>query len=116
MREKAAIYTARKQGVLPVNERGYVLGEYARCEASGYLDDNISMFYGAVDPLFLAGPQARWQVTIVFKRYYLGPFTLGVMDVDARTGAPIALTRKQIHQLKERARAIIEFHTQTAAA
>ncbi len=116
VREKAAIYTARKQGVLPVNEQGYVLGEYARREADGYLDDQIGMFFNAVDPLFLAGPQPRWQVTIVFKRYYLGPFTLGVMDVDARTGVPISLTRKQIHQLKERARPIIEFHTQTAAA
>ena len=29
VREKAAIYTARKQGVLPVNEHGYVVGESA---------------------------------------------------------------------------------------
>ena len=45
-----------------------------------------------------------------------GTFTLGVMDVDARTGEPIPLTDQQIHNLKERARAIIEFQTQTAAA
>lgn len=115
-REKAAIYAARKQGVLPMNEQGYVVGEYARRATDGYLGDTIGMFFNAVDPVFLLGNPPRWQVTIVFKRYYLGPFTLGVMDVDAQTGEPIPLTNKQIHKFKERARAIVEFQTQTAAA
>lgn len=107
VREKAAIYTARKQGVLPVNERGYVLGEYARREASGYLDDNISMFYGAVDPVFIQNDPPIWQVTIVFKMYDQGPFTLGIMDVNAKTGDPIPLSPSQIKRIRERTRAII---------
>jgi hypothetical protein len=96
VREKAAIYAARKQGVLPVNEHGYVVGEYARREADGYLGDTIGMFFNAIDPTFLSINPSRWQVTIIFRRYHLGPFTLGIIDVDAQTGEPIPLTPKQI--------------------
>lgn len=116
IREKAAIYAARKQGVLPLNEQGYVLGEYARKRADRYLGDQIGMYFDAADPVFVPGDSPRWQVTIVFKRYYLGPFTLGVMDVDAKTGEPIPLTKTQLKRIRERTHALIEFHTQTAAA
>lgn len=107
VREKAAIYTARKQGVLPMNEQGYVLGEYARREASSYLDDNLSLFYGAVDPVFIQNALPIWQVTIVFKMYDQGPFILGVMDVNAKTGEPLPLSPNQIKRIRERTRAII---------
>jgi hypothetical protein len=116
MREKAAIFAARKQGVLPLNEQGYVLAEYARRQADAYLGDHIAMFFNATDPVFVPGAPPRWQVTIVFKRYHLGPFTLGVMDVDAQTGDPIPLTKRYLKRIRERAHALVQFHTQTAAA
>jgi hypothetical protein len=115
-REKAAIFAARKQGVLPVDARGYVLGEYARRQADRCLGDQIAMYFNAADPVFVPGDPPRWQVTIVFKRYYSGPFTLGVMDVDATTGEPLPLTKSQLKRLRERAHALVAVHPQPAAA
>lgn len=116
VREKAAIYAARKQGVLPVDSCGYVLAEYARRRADSYLGDKIGMYFNATDPVLLQRESPQWQVTIVFKRYALGPFTLGVMDVDARTGEPISLNQAQLSQIRRRAHALIEFHSSSAAA
>ena len=61
IREKAAIYAARKRGVVPVNAHGYVLGEYARRQADSYLSMEISLFYSATDGVFvpLARPLSR---------------------------------------------------------
>jgi hypothetical protein len=115
IREKAAIMAARKQGRAPVDEFGFVLGEYARRQASGYLDDQISMFYGGTDPIFVPGDPPVWQVTIVFKMYDQGPFALGVMDVDARTGEPIPLAPEHIKRIQERTRAIIGHQTPASA-
>jgi hypothetical protein len=72
------------------------------------------MFFNACDPVFVPGDLPRWQVTIVFKMYDIGPITLGTMDVSAQTGEPVPLTAKQIKLIKARAHAIIEFQTQTA--
>ena len=116
IREKAVIYAARKQGVLPVNEQGYVLGEFARRCAERYLGDQLGMYFNATEPIFIPSEAPRWQVTIVFKRYYVGPFTLGVMDVDAKNGEPLPLTKPQLKRIRERTHALIEFYTQTAAA
>jgi len=115
LREKAAIFAAKKQDVLPVDAQGHVLGEYARRRADRYLGDHIAMYFEAVDPVFVPGDPPRWQVTIVFKRYYLGPFTLGIMDVDAQTGEPIALSKQQLKRIRERTHALITSHTQTTA-
>ncbi len=49
IREKAAIYAARKRGIPPVDDQGYVLGEYARRQADSYLSMEISLFYSATD-------------------------------------------------------------------
>lgn len=114
IREKAVIYAARKQGILPVNEQGYVLGEYARRRADRYLGDHIGMFFGATDPVFVPTEPPRWQMTIVFKMVDIGPLTLGTIDANARTGEPVPLTAKQIRQMQERAHAIVEFQAQTA--
>jgi hypothetical protein len=114
--EKAAILAARKQGRLPIDAQGYVLGEYARRRAERYLGDHIAMFFNAADPVFVPGDPPRWQVTIVFKRYHLGPFTLGVMDVDAHTGKPLPLSKLQLKRIRERAHALVAFHTSSAAA
>jgi hypothetical protein len=114
--EKAALYAARKRNVLPMDADGYVLGEYARRQVSSYLDEHISLFYEGADPIFVAGEPPVWQVTIIFKQYHLGPFTLGVMDVDARTGEPLPLTPKQIKRIRERTRAIIRHQTPVTTA
>jgi hypothetical protein len=116
IREKAAVYTARKQGVLPVDADGHVLGEYARRQAERYLGEQIGMFFNAADPVFVPSDAPRWQVTIVFKRYHRGPFTLGIMDVDATTGEPLPLSKRQLKRIRERTHALVEFHAQTAAA
>jgi hypothetical protein len=105
IREKAAIYAARKAGGLPVDAHGYVLGEYARRRAEQYLGDQIGMFFNAADPVFVPGNPPRWQVTVVFKRYHRGPFTLGVMDVDAHTDEPIPLSKLQRKRIRERTHA-----------
>lgn len=116
IRQKAAIYAARKEGVLPLNEQGYVLSEYARKAAERYLSEQLGMYFGAADPVFVPGNPSHWQVTMLFKRYHLGPFTLGVMDVDAKSGEPIPLPKIQLKRIRERTHALIEFYTQTAAA
>jgi hypothetical protein len=116
VREKAAILAARQQGVLPIDAHGYVLAEYARRRASSYLDEHLSMFYGGTDPVFVTGEPPVWQVTIVFQMYDEGPFTLGVLDIDAKTGNPIPLSTRQIKRIRERTSAIIRHQTPPAAA
>ena len=116
VREKAAILAARHHGVLPVNEQGYVIGEYARRQAESYLGNQLGMYFNGADPVFVSGDPPRWQVTIVFKRYRTGPFTLGVMDVDAQTGEPISLSKRQLNHIRERVHALVASHPQTAAA
>jgi hypothetical protein len=115
IREKAALLAARKQGVLPIDEQGYVLGEYARRRASRYLGDRLSMFYDGANPIFVPGDPALWQVTIVFKMYDVGPFILGLLDVHAKTGEPLPLPTEQIEHIRERTRAIIRHQTPAPA-
>jgi hypothetical protein len=107
IREKATILLARKQGVLPVNEQGYVVSEYARRAASRYLNDHLSMFYSGADPLFVPGDRAVWQVSVIFKLSERECFTLGVMDVEAQSGQPLPLSTQQLERIRERTRAII---------
>lgn len=113
VRERAAIAMARSQRVLPVNQQGYVLAEYARRKASEYLDANLSMFFTATEPLFVPGNLPIWQLTIVFKMYNVGPLTLGIIDVNAHTGEPVALTNEELTRIRERASAIIRHQTST---
>jgi hypothetical protein len=121
VREKAAIYVARKRGVLPVDAHGYIVGEYARRRADSYLSMEVSLFYSATDgvfvPLTRSRPGAVWQFLIQVRLPQLGVLgKLGILDVDARTGEVIPLTPKQIKQIRERADALVEFHTPAAAA
>lgn len=114
--EKAAVLAANKQGILPLDERGYVLGEYARRRANRYLGDHIGMYFAAVDPVLVAADPPYWQGTIVFKRYHLGPFVLGTMKIDAQTGEPCPLTKQQLQQIREHTYALIALHSQETAA
>ncbi|MFN8494797.1 MAG: hypothetical protein U0350_44755 [Caldilineaceae bacterium] len=113
VRERAAIAMARSRHVLPVDQQGYVLAEYARRKASEYLDVHLSMFFTATEPLFIPSNPPIWQLTILFKMYNIGPFTLGIMDVDARTGEPMSLTDEELTRIRERTSAIIRSQTPT---
>ena len=114
MQERSAIVAARKQDVLPKNEDGFALGEYARRCATAYLSDTLSLFFGAVDPVFVPGNPPRWKVTIEFKMYEVGPFPVGMLDIDAHDGEVLPLTDNQIKQIQERTSAIIG-HQKSAA-
>jgi hypothetical protein len=93
-----------------------VLGEYARRRASGYLDDQISIFYSGADSVFVPANPPVWQVTIVFKLYDQSPYTFGVLDVDASTGEPVPLPAELIEQVRERTCAIIGHTTPATTA
>jgi len=74
--------------VLPLNAQGYVIGEYTRRQANRYLDDTIAPFFNAIEPVFIPHYLPHWRVKIVCKLSHCDPFILGVMNVDAATGAP----------------------------
>jgi hypothetical protein len=116
VREKAAILTARQQGILPVDTQGYVISEYARRRANGYLSMEVSLFYSAVDGIFVPLARPIWQFSIEVRLPRLGALgIMGTIDVDAQTGEVIPLTPKQIKRIRERADALVELRTQTAA-
>jgi hypothetical protein len=115
--ERAAIAEARTRGELPVDARGYILGEYARRKANGYLSMDISLFCSASDGVFIPLVPPVWQFAIRFGLPRFGELgILGTLDVDAQTGEPVPLTSEQIEHMRARADAIVEFRTQTAAA
>jgi hypothetical protein len=117
VRERAVIAEAKTRGELPVDEHGYVLSEYARRKANGYLSMDISLFCSASDGVLIPLVRPVWQFAIRFGMPRFGELgLLGTLDVDAQTGEPIPLTNKQIKQMRARADAIVEFRTQTAAA
>jgi hypothetical protein len=113
VRERATIAEAQSRQMLPVDECGHVLAEYARQRASGYLDATFSMYFTAMDPVFVPGEPPCWQVTILFQKYAIGPVMLGVLDVNAHTGEPVPLPEQTIHHICERARAIVRHQTPT---
>jgi hypothetical protein len=107
VRERAVIAAARTRGELPVDEHGYVLAEYARRKANGYLSMDVSLFCSASDGVLIPMARPIWQFAIRFRLPRMGELgILGTLDVDAQTGEPIALTNKQIKQMRVRADAI----------
>jgi hypothetical protein len=117
VREKATIFAARKCGVLPLNDHGYVLAEYARRQADSYLGMQVSLFYSATDGVFVPLARPLWQFSIQVRLPRLGVLgIMGAIDVDAQSGEVMPLTHKQIKRIRERADAIVEFRSQTAAA
>jgi hypothetical protein len=115
VRQRAAIVAARGCHMLPRDEDGYVLAEYARQRATEYLDANLSMFYYAAEPLFVPGEAPTWQMTILFQMYDVGPLTIGAMRVNAYTGEPVAQPDAELTQIRERTSAIIRNQTPTTA-
>lgn len=117
VREKAAILAAEKQHQLPVDQQGYVLAEYARRKANSYLGREVSLFYSVTNGVFIPLVRPIWQFMIQVQLPRLGTLgMMGAIDVDAQTGEVMPLTRKQIKQIRERADALVQFHTQTPAA
>lgn len=107
VRERAIIAAARSRGELPVDEHGYVLSEYARRKANGYLSMDVSLFCSASDGVLIPMARPVWQFAIRFKLPRMGELgILGTLDVDAQTGEPIALTSKQIKHMRARADAM----------
>lgn len=115
MREKAAVIAARVQGRLPTTQDGFIVGEYARRCATTYLNEVLTLFFGATDPIFIPDNPPQWRFMIEFKMYDIGPFTVGTLAVDARNGDIFPLTTSQIKQIQERTSAIIGHPASTAA-
>lgn len=106
VQERALIAEAESHDQLPVNEQGYIPSEYARRRANGYLNEQLSLHYSAINGLFVPLCPAVWQFTIQFRRPRLGGFILGTLDVNAQTGEPIALPIQQLEHIVERTNAI----------
>jgi hypothetical protein len=117
LQEKAAIFVAKNHGQLPVDEHGFVLGEYARRQADSYLGMGVSLFYSATNGVYIPLERPIWQFAIQVRLPRLGVLgILGTLDVDARTGDVIPLNYRQIKKIRERADAIVQFRTQKATA
>lgn len=114
LHEKQQIYEARKAGELPLNDEGFIVGEYARRCATQYLDRNLSMHYSAVEPQFISGESPLWQTVIIFRMAGIKSVTLGLLDIDAKTGEPLALSNQQIERIRERTRAIVAYQAPAA--
>ncbi|MBV7336215.1 hypothetical protein KFU94_49875 [Chloroflexi bacterium TSY] len=115
VREHAAIAEAKSKGVLPLNEDGYVLSEYARRRANGYLTMQISMHYSVNGGLFIPLERPIWQFAIKLQLPRVGILgIMGTIDVDAEIGEPIPLDDLQVKKIRERSNAIVKLRTQTA--
>lgn len=115
MQEKAAVIAARAQGRLPTTQDGFIIGEYARRCATTYLNEVLTLFFGATDPIFVPDNPPQWRFMIEFKMYDIGPLTVGTLAVDARNGDIFPLTTSQIKQIQEHTSAIIGHPASTAA-
>jgi hypothetical protein len=108
IQERAYIAAAKQRNELPTNQQGFVLAEYARRKANGYLVQSVNMYLGAEEPIFLPLARPVWQVEVYFKMDDLGPFAVEFLDVDARTGEVIPYTEQQIQQIYERTDAFVK--------
>lgn len=89
--------------------------EQAIRKANGYLTMYVGMFFGAIDPVLLPLEQPIWQVTAYFQMYDIGPFVVGLLDVDATTGTVEPLIDAQIETILDRADAFVKGHPSTTA-
>ncbi len=115
MREKATVIAARVEGRIPTTQDGFIVGEYARRRATTYLNQVLTLFFGAVNPVFVPDNPPQWHVMIEFKMYDIGPLTVGTLAVDARNGDIFPLTTSQIKQIQEHTSAVIGHPTPASA-
>lgn len=83
-------------------------------KANGYLGKFVGMFFGATDPIFIPEDHPLWQVTVTFQMYDVGPYTLGILDIDAHSGDVFPLAQHQIDAMQRRANAIAKRATSAA--
>lgn len=107
---------ARVRGKLARDAAGYVSRHQARRLARRWLDQHLAMKYGANDGIFIPLSPPVWQFSICFRLQNLHLEPLGVIDVDAQTGAVKPLNNDQLENLRERVRAVIQHRTPAATA
>ncbi|MFZ0548858.1 MAG: hypothetical protein WAM60_25635, partial [Candidatus Promineifilaceae bacterium] len=69
--------------------------EMARRRVSGYLAREVALFLTAGEPTLVLGEPPCWKIPAVFRLRGVGELaTIGVIDVDARTGQVITPTEE----------------------
>jgi hypothetical protein len=116
VREVVDWEVARGQGELARDANGYLSRHQARRLARRWLDQHLSMKYGASGGLLIPLDPPVWQFSITFRLQALHLEPLGLIDVDAVSGAVKPLTTEQLAILQERVRAVIQSEAPTAAA
>ena len=113
IRECTEWEAARVRGELARTADGYVSRHQARRLVRRWLDQHLAMKFGASDGLFIFLNPPLWQFSIHFHLQDLHLAPLGVIDVDAQTGAVKPLADDQLDNLRERVRAVIQPRAQT---
>jgi hypothetical protein len=76
----------------------------ARRRASGYLAKEVALFLTAGEPTLVLGEPPCWKIPAVFRlRGVWELASVGVIDVDARTGQVIPLTEETLKSMRTRA-------------
>lgn len=107
IRETAAWEVARQRGELARNEDGYLSRHQARRLARRWLDQHLSMKFSAAGGQWLPSNPLLWQFTIEFTLQTVQLKSLGVITVNAQTGAVTPLSVEQLDHLREHVRAAI---------
>jgi hypothetical protein len=108
--ETSAWEVARQRGELARNEDGYLSRHQARRLARRWLDQHLSMKFSAAGGQWLSRNPPLWQFTIEFTLQTVQLESLGVITVNAQTGAVTPLPVEQLHHLREHVRAIVLSH------
>lgn len=116
IRECADWEVARVRGELARDATGYVSRHQARRLARRWLDQHLAMKFGASGGLLIPLDPPVWQFAIYFSLHELHLEPLGVIDVDAQTGAVKPLSHDHLQTLRERVRAVIQHRTPATAA
>ena len=85
--------------------------ECAIAKANGYLSKYVGVLFGAEEPIFFQMERPVWQLSVTFKMDTIGPFIVGLLDVDAYSGEVLALPSEQICMIHERTDAYLKHHT-----
>ncbi|MEZ4866646.1 MAG: hypothetical protein R3C14_35330 [Caldilineaceae bacterium] len=115
IRETAAWEVARRHGELARTEDGYISRHQARRLARRWLDQHLSMKFSATGGQRLPSKPPVWQFLIEFNLQDVRLEQLGVIDVNAQTGAVTPLPDEQLDHLREQVRATIQLCPSTAA-
>jgi hypothetical protein len=115
--EQATLLAAPQHRESVRDERGYILRHQAEVKATQWLSDHLTLHFSATDALFVPLENPLWQFSIRFRLPQVGEIKpLGVMDVDAQSGAVRPLSRQQLNTIQERVHAIIRYRELATAA